>query len=245
MNFVRERDGVVRKAIADKHVDLDLDRLLALDDEVRRARGALDELRAERKRVSDGFRTADPADKPALGARSKGIGAEIAAGEASLGEREAELICAGIRQAVPLGQEPHLLMDIGGGSVEFIIADETTIFWKQSFEIGAQRLLDRFFPAPEGVMPAASVAAEQEYLNNVLAPLYQGTDMGALPQLRAATDPGAIGGQYFGPDGFGEQRGYPVVVASSRVSHDTDAQRRLWTVSEELTGVRFPVPALV
>ena len=82
-------------------------------------------------------------------------------------------------------------------------------------------------------------------LNNVLAPLYQGADMGALPQLRAATDPGAIGGQYFGPDGFGEQRGYPVVVASSRVSHDTDAQRRLWTVSEELTGVSFPVPALV
>ena len=39
--------------------------------------------------------------------------------------------------------------------------------------------------------------------------------MGALPTLRAATDPGVIGGQYFGPDGFGEQRGYPKVVASS------------------------------
>ena len=80
-------------------------------------------------------------------------------------------------------------------------------------------------------------------LNNVLAPLYQGPDMGALPTLRAATDPGVIGGQYFGPDGFGEQRGYPVVVASSRVSHDTDAQRRLWTVSEQLTGVTFPTYA--
>ena len=79
----------------------------------------------------------------------------------------------------------------------------------------------------------------------VLEPLFQGADMGALPTLRAATDPGVIGGQYFGPDGFAEQRGYPVVVASSRVSHDTDAQRRLWAVSEELTGVRFPVPATV
>ncbi|OGX86280.1 hypothetical protein BEN47_01625 [Hymenobacter lapidarius] len=87
------------------------------------------------------------------------------------GEREAELICAGIRQAVALGSEPHLLMDIGGGSVEFIIANEATIFWKQSFEIGAQRLLDQFFPNPEGVMPAAAVAAEQQYLNTVLAPL--------------------------------------------------------------------------
>ena len=49
-----------------------------------------------------------------------------------------------------------------------------------------------------------------------------------------------IGGQYFGPDGFGEQRGYPVVVSSSRASHDIAAQQRLWTVSEELTGVTFP-----
>jgi NAD(P)-dependent dehydrogenase (short-subunit alcohol dehydrogenase family) len=74
-------------------------------------------------------------------------------------------------------------------------------------------------------------------------PLFQPAEMGALPQLRAATDPGVIGGQYFGPDGFGEQRGYPVVVASTRVSHDTAAQKRLWTVSEELTGVTFDVHA--
>ena len=87
------------------------------------------------------------------------------------GDREAELICAGIRQAVPLGAEHHLLMDIGGGSVEFIIANATTIFWKQSFEIGAQRLLDQFFSDPGGVFPAAAVEAEQEYLNTVLTPL--------------------------------------------------------------------------
>jgi NAD(P)-dependent dehydrogenase (short-subunit alcohol dehydrogenase family) len=74
-------------------------------------------------------------------------------------------------------------------------------------------------------------------------PLFQPAEMGALPQLRAATDPGVIGGQYFGPDGFGEQRGYPVVVASTRVSHDIAAQKRLWTVSEELTGVTFDVHA--
>ena len=82
-------------------------------------------------------------------------------------------------------------------------------------------------------------------MTKLVEPLFQGADMGALPTLRAATDPGVIGGQYFGPDGYGEQRGYPKVVASSRASHDTDAQRRLWTVSQELTGVTFPVPALV
>ena len=82
-------------------------------------------------------------------------------------------------------------------------------------------------------------------VEGVLQPLFQGPEMGALPSLRAATDPGVIGGQYFGPDGIAEQRGYPVVVSSTRVSHDVDAQKRLWTVSEELTGVTFPVPALV
>jgi NAD(P)-dependent dehydrogenase (short-subunit alcohol dehydrogenase family) len=72
-------------------------------------------------------------------------------------------------------------------------------------------------------------------------PLFQSADMGALPTSRAATDPGVLGGQYFGPDGFGEQRGYPKVVASTVASHDTDAQRRLWAVSEELTSVVSPV----
>jgi NAD(P)-dependent dehydrogenase (short-subunit alcohol dehydrogenase family) len=69
----------------------------------------------------------------------------------------------------------------------------------------------------------------------------QSPAMGALPTLRAATDPGVVGGQYFGPDGFGQQRGYPKVVGSTRASHDADAQRRLWAVSEELTQVVFPV----
>jgi NAD(P)-dependent dehydrogenase (short-subunit alcohol dehydrogenase family) len=75
----------------------------------------------------------------------------------------------------------------------------------------------------------------------LLEPLFQDPDMGALPTLRAATDPSVLGGQYFGPDGFGEQRGYPKVVSSSAPSHDADAQRRLWAVSEELTQVVYPV----
>ncbi|BBY95346.1 short-chain dehydrogenase [Mycobacterium gallinarum] len=69
----------------------------------------------------------------------------------------------------------------------------------------------------------------------------QPAEMGALPTLRAATDPGAQGGQYYGPDGIGEAKGNPKVVASSAQSHDEAIQRRLWTVSEELTGVTFGV----
>ncbi|MUL81811.1 MULTISPECIES: SDR family NAD(P)-dependent oxidoreductase [unclassified Mycolicibacterium] len=64
---------------------------------------------------------------------------------------------------------------------------------------------------------------------------------GALATLRAATDPEVRGGQYYGPDGFRELRGYPRLVTSSKQSHDIELQRRLWAVSEELTGVSFPV----
>src|SRR5262245_1076560 len=65
--------------------------------------------------------------------------------------------------------------------------------------------------------------------------------MGALPILRAATDPGVLGGQYYGPGRLLGTRGYPELAHSSGQSRDTAIQRRLWAVSEELTGVTFPV----
>jgi NAD(P)-dependent dehydrogenase (short-subunit alcohol dehydrogenase family) len=77
---------------------------------------------------------------------------------------------------------------------------------------------------------------------NLVAPLLlNSAAMGALPQLRAATDPTALGGQYYGPDGFQEIRGYPKLVTSTSQSHDQSIQEKLWTVSEELTGVTYPV----
>ncbi|MEV6442671.1 SDR family NAD(P)-dependent oxidoreductase [Amycolatopsis sp. NPDC051716] len=76
----------------------------------------------------------------------------------------------------------------------------------------------------------------------VVAPLItQSSERGALPTLRAATDPAALGGQYYGPAGPGGYRGRPQVVASSPQSYDAAIQRRLWAVSEELTAVKFPV----
>ena len=64
--------------------------------------------------------------------------------------------------------------------------------------------------------------------------------MGALPTLRAATDPTAQGGKYFGPSGLFEIRGHPDQVKSSSRAMDHDRQRRLWEVSEKLTGVHYP-----
>ncbi|WP_027945335.1 oxidoreductase [Amycolatopsis taiwanensis] len=65
--------------------------------------------------------------------------------------------------------------------------------------------------------------------------------MGALPTLRAATDPTAQGGEYYGPGGLFEIRGYPQRVQSSARSRDSGSQQRLWEVSERLTGVVYPV----
>ncbi|WNM31699.1 SDR family NAD(P)-dependent oxidoreductase [Streptomyces sp. Li-HN-5-11] len=76
----------------------------------------------------------------------------------------------------------------------------------------------------------------------VVGPLMgQSAAMGSLPSLRAATDPDVMGGQYYGPDGRGGFKGHPTVVSSSDQSHDATLQARLWTVSQELTGVTFPV----
>ncbi|CPR11682.1 short chain dehydrogenase [Mycobacterium bohemicum DSM 44277] len=82
-------------------------------------------------------------------------------------------------------------------------------------------------------------AALRPLVNVFFSVIAQDAAMGALPTLRAATDPGVLGGQYYGPDGFAETRGYPKLVASSRKSHDAELQRRLWEVSEQLTGVVY------
>ena len=64
--------------------------------------------------------------------------------------------------------------------------------------------------------------------------------MGALPTLYAATAPDVRGGDYYGPGGWQGVRGYPTKVQSSDSSQDRAVAAKLWTVSEELTGVRYP-----
>ncbi|MGD1891368.1 MAG: exopolyphosphatase [Cyclobacteriaceae bacterium] len=85
------------------------------------------------------------------------------------GDKEAEYIYYGVRQAVPLGSKSALIMDIGGGSVEFIICNQDEIHWKQSFEIGAHRLLDRF--DIQDPITQANISDLNGYFNDRLAPL--------------------------------------------------------------------------
>ena len=67
----------------------------------------------------------------------------------------------------------------------------------------------------------------------------QSAEMGALPTNYAAAAKGVVGGDYIGPDGFGEMRGYPTKVGMSGAAKDPTSAARLWDVSENLTGVKF------
>ncbi len=74
------------------------------------------------------------------------------------------------------------------------------------------------------------------FLNHFFA---QDINMGALPTLYAATASDVKSGDYYGPSGWREMRGYPRKVESNKLSHDKEIARKLWEVSEELTGVKF------
>ena len=73
----------------------------------------------------------------------------------------------------------------------------------------------------------------------IMTRMTQSSAMGALPSIRAAVDPQATGAQYYGPKGFMEMRGHPVVVQSNKASHNLEDARKLWKVSEQLTGVSY------
>jgi hypothetical protein len=67
--------------------------------------------------------------------------------------------------------------------------------------------------------------------------------MGSLPLLYAATNPDIRPASYVGPGGFLEQRGHPTIVETTAAARDEEVARRLWTISENLTGVEYAFPA--
>lgn len=87
------------------------------------------------------------------------------------GEREAELIYYGVKAAVRLGKEPVLIMDIGGGSTEFILANHQQIIWKHSFQLGAARLIEKFKPS-DPIQPS-EITTIEKYLEDQLTPLFK------------------------------------------------------------------------
>jgi exopolyphosphatase / guanosine-5'-triphosphate,3'-diphosphate pyrophosphatase len=87
------------------------------------------------------------------------------------GEEEADLILEGVRLAVPFGKKPMLVMDIGGGSIEFILATDKALMWKRSFELGVTRLRERIPISDPATMEEELRVAE--HLDAQLEPLWQ------------------------------------------------------------------------
>lgn len=101
------------------------------------------------------------------------------------GDQEAQLIYEGIKHSGCLNADPSLMMDIGGGSVEFIIGNNKKAFWKQSFEIGGQRLLD-LFPYHDPPLPE-ELDKLTDYLETQLTPLLKALKDFPVPRLVGAS----------------------------------------------------------
>ena len=86
------------------------------------------------------------------------------------GDEEAETVFDGVKQVVPLGSNPVLIMDIGGGSVEFIIANKSGILWKDSYNLGVARLLEQFTPSDP--IRISEVKTIEEYIKSKLDSLF-------------------------------------------------------------------------
>lgn len=86
------------------------------------------------------------------------------------GNKEAEFIYLGVRDCVKLDEKPSLIMDIGGGSTEFIIANDQKIFWKFSYTIGAARLLEIFKPSDP--LKLVELKKIEKFLQEELVPMF-------------------------------------------------------------------------
>jgi exopolyphosphatase/guanosine-5'-triphosphate,3'-diphosphate pyrophosphatase len=102
------------------------------------------------------------------------------------GDREAELIYKGVRQAVKLGEENSMILDIGGGSIEFIICNKQGIVWKKSFELGMARLLELFTLSDP--ITNEEIRALESYFMEELTPLLE-----VVKQVKPRTLIGASG----------------------------------------------------
>lgn len=87
------------------------------------------------------------------------------------GLEEAELIYLGVKNAITFDEAPQLIMDIGGGSTEFIIASQQGILWKNSYDIGSSRLLEKF--SPSDPVNTKEIARVEEFLRQHLRDLVQ------------------------------------------------------------------------
>lgn len=87
------------------------------------------------------------------------------------GDEEAQTIFDGVKQVIPIGEDPVLIMDIGGGSVEFIIANKDGVLWKESYNLGVARLLEQF--SPSDPIRESEITAIESHLSSKLQSLVE------------------------------------------------------------------------
>jgi len=101
------------------------------------------------------------------------------------GDEEARLIHLGVIQAVPLNNENGLIMDIGGGSVEFIVANGQGVIWAQSFPVGVSLLFRKFHKTDP--ITFEEIEKIEEHLETILQPLLEILDINETPFLIGAS----------------------------------------------------------
>ena len=146
------------------------------------------------------------------------------------GNREAELIYFGNAAALDLGEEIVLIMDIGGGSNEFILCNKHQIFWKQSFRVGAARLLELF--PHQNPISTAEQATITSYLNEQLQPLLLAAKQYAPTQLVGSSGAEAL---------RSEKTGYTVDMQH----YQTIAARVIESTLDERKKIKGLVPMRV
>jgi len=127
------------------------------------------------------------------------------------GDREAALIHRGVAQAVPFDRERKLIMDIGGGSVEFIIADVERVYWAESFPLGVA-VLYRDFHREEPIAPT-SIERLQAFLTEQLLPLQNALEKLPCRQLVGASGTFDVLENILGEQAEGSPRYTPIPVA--------------------------------
>jgi len=150
------------------------------------------------------------------------------------GTEEARLIYQGVKEAFPLNEDKVLIMDIGGGSVEFIIADQSGIKWSQSFPIGVAVLFKSFHKSD----PISSIEIQEinTALTQILAPLFAALKQYSVDSLIGAS------GTFDVLELFLSKENNPALYATIPVADYADFSKKLifTTVAERLSLQRLP-----
>lgn len=123
------------------------------------------------------------------------------------GEQEADFIYYGVKQAITFTDENYLILDIGGGSNELIIASNKGMLWKQSFKLGGARLFDMFHPGDP--ISAAEIEQVTQYIKKELQPLENA--LKDYPVTRLVGSSGAF--DTYAAMNYYRQKGYPISKA--------------------------------